>query len=128
MGLPLPEVGVTQTVFPSVFFMCTTGTLSPSTVCKSSDWAGPARLADPLVLTNHVAFAKCVCQYLNVPAPIALNVVFNIVSFDFPGGWCMIGDAIYPLNAMFFGPSVYEVVSEMSPVVLLSSFWGAMLP
>ena len=59
MGLPLPEAGVTQTVFPSIFFMCTTGTLSPSTVRKGSDWAGPARLTDPLVLTNHVAFAKC---------------------------------------------------------------------
>ncbi|RMC22012.1 hypothetical protein DUI87_02883 [Hirundo rustica rustica] len=34
------------------------GTLSPSTVCKGSDWAGPARLIDPQVLTIQVAFAK----------------------------------------------------------------------
>ena len=40
----------------------------------------------------------------------------------------MIGDAIYPLSAMLFGPGVYEVVSEMSPIVSLSSFWGAMSP
>ena len=40
----------------------------------------------------------------------------------------MIGDVIYPLNAMLFGPGVYEVVLEVSPVVLLDSFWGAMLP
>ena len=77
MGLPLPEAGITQTVFPSIFFMCTTGTLSPSAVCKSSDWAGPAQLTDPLVLTNQVAFARCVSQCLKVPPPIALNVVFN---------------------------------------------------
>ncbi|KAK1200477.1 FSTL5 protein, partial [Pygoscelis papua] len=47
MGLPLPEAGITQTVFPNIFFMCTTGTLFPSTVRRRSDWAGPARLADP---------------------------------------------------------------------------------
>ncbi len=29
----------------------------------------------------------------------------------------MIGDVIYPLDAMLFGPGVYEVVSEMSPIV-----------
>lgn len=29
----------------------------------------------------------------------------------------MIGDMTYLLSAMFFGPSVYEVLSEMSPVV-----------
>jgi len=29
----------------------------------------------------------------------------------------MIRDAIYSLNAMLFGPGIYEVVSEMSPVV-----------
>ena len=42
---------------------------------------------------------------------------WSIVLFDFHGGWCMIGDAIYALNAMLFGPGVYEVVSEVSPVV-----------
>ena len=46
-------------VFPNTFFMCTTGTLSPSTG-GSFDWAGPAQLVDPLVLTHQVAFAKCV--------------------------------------------------------------------
>jgi len=29
----------------------------------------------------------------------------------------MIGDVIHPLNAMLFGPGVYEVVTEMSPIV-----------
>ena len=28
----------------------------------------------------------------------------------------MIGDAIYPLNTALFGPGVYEVVSEISPL------------
>ncbi|GAB0205217.1 hypothetical protein GRJ2_002987300 [Grus japonensis] len=32
-------------------------------------------------------------------------------------GWCMVGDVIHPLNAMLFGPDVYEVVPKMSPVV-----------
>lgn len=47
---------------------------------------------------------------------------------DFPGGWCMTGDKIYPLNAMLFGTGVYEVVSEVNPVVQLDYFWGAVLP
>ena len=42
-----------------------------------SEWARPARLADPQVLTNRVAFAECVPQCLNIPAPIVLSVVFN---------------------------------------------------
>jgi len=44
-----------------------------SAVCWRFDWAGPARLADLQALTNQVAFAKCVSQCLNVPAPIALT-------------------------------------------------------
>lgn len=57
--------------------MCTTGTLSPSTVCEGFDWAGQAHLADPLVLTNQMAFAKQTSQCLNVPVPLALRVAFN---------------------------------------------------
>ena len=40
----------------------------------------------------------------------------------------MIGDVIHPLNTTLFGPAVYEVISEMSPIVRLSSLWGAMSP
>ena len=40
----------------------------------------------------------------------------------------MIRDVIHPLNAVFFGPGVYEVVTEMSLIVWLSSFWGGMSP
>lgn len=40
----------------------------------------------------------------------------------------MIGHVINPHNAMLFSPGVCEVVLEMSPLVWLSSFWGAMLP
>jgi len=40
----------------------------------------------------------------------------------------MVGDVIHPLNTMFFGPGVYEVVTKVSPVVRLSSFGGAMSP
>jgi len=29
----------------------------------------------------------------------------------------MVGNVIYLLNAMLFGPSVYETVSEMSPII-----------
>lgn len=57
MGLSLPDTGITQTVFPRIFFLCTTGTPSSSALCKSFDWAQLAQLADPLVLTAQVAFA-----------------------------------------------------------------------
>jgi len=40
----------------------------------------------------------------------------------------MIGNVRHPLNAILFGPSVYDVVLEGSPVVRLNSFCGAMLP
>lgn len=124
MGLPLPEAGIAQTVFPSVSFTCTTGTLSSCTLCNRFG------LADPLVLTNQVAFAKCVFQCLNVPVAIAFSGVFNSALYHsiFPRSWCTRGDMIYPLNAMLFGPGVYGVVSEMSPVVWFSSHWDAMSP
>ena len=70
VGLPLPEAGLTQIVFPNVFFMCTMGTLSPSTVRASFDWAGPALLVHSLVLTNQVAFAKYISQCLKFPPPV----------------------------------------------------------
>jgi len=77
MGLPLPEAGLTQAVFPIILLICTTGTSSTSAVYEGFDWAGPAQLVDPLVLANHMAFAKCVSQCLNVPPPSALSVVFS---------------------------------------------------
>lgn len=40
MGLSLPEAGITQAAFPSIFLMCVAGTLSLSTLHKSFDWAG----------------------------------------------------------------------------------------
>jgi len=49
-----------QTVFPNIFFMCTTGALSPSTGRGIFDWAAPALLVHPLVLTNQVV--QCVSQ------------------------------------------------------------------
>lgn len=45
IGLPLPEAGITQAVFPACFFVFTTGTWFPSTVHKRYDWAGLAHLA-----------------------------------------------------------------------------------
>ena len=69
-GFALPKAGLTQAVFPNRFFMCTTGTLSPFTVHGSFDCTGPAQLADPLLLTNQVAFAKCVSQCLEVLPPV----------------------------------------------------------
>ena len=40
----------------------------------------------------------------------------------------MVGDAIHPLDTVFFGPGVYEAVAKVSPVVSLNSFGGAMSP
>jgi len=57
--------------------MCTTGTLSRSTGRGSFASAGPAWFVDPLMLTNQVAFAKELSQFLNVPPHIALKVVFS---------------------------------------------------
>ena len=74
-GLPFPEAGRTQTAFPNMLFTCTTWNLSPFTVCR--ELAGPSRLIDPQVFTNQVASAKCFSQCLNVPPPIAFNMVFN---------------------------------------------------
>lgn len=91
----------------------------------SFDWTGTA----PQLLTNHVAFTKCVSQRLNVPALTALSVVFNspLYHLIFPeaGVWYVKWSVIQQLNAMLFGPGVYEVIFEMSPVVWLNSFWGA---
>jgi len=99
--------------------MCATGILSPSTVHSGLDWAGPGQLADPLVLNSQAASAKHLSQCLSVPALSAHGVVCNqsIVSFLFPRGWCMVGDAIHSLSAMPAGPVVSEVVSETSPIV-----------
>lgn len=77
-----------MTVSPGMFFMCTTGMLFPSKILNRFDWVGPAWLADPLVLTRQVAFAKCLCQHVNVkcvnvPAPIAFSVVFNNALYCF---------------------------------------------
>jgi len=55
MGLPLPEAGKTQTVYPGILFMYTAVILSPSTVHGSFDWVVPATLVDPLVLTDQVS-------------------------------------------------------------------------
>ena len=48
--------------------------------------------------------------------------------FSLPRGWCIIGDVIYPLNAMFFGTVVYKFVFKMSPIDGLSSFWSTVSP
>lgn len=103
--------------------MCITGTLSHSTLNKSFDWAGSDQLADFLALTEQVAFSKCIFQCLNVPAPIALSVVFNSPLYFsiFSRGLCMTGDVIYPLNAVVFDTGVFEVVSEMNSDVSVLS-------
>lgn len=67
VGMPLPGAAVTQTVYPSIFFMYTTGTLSPSTACKSVGWGGAVQ----------AAFAKCMSQSLLVPPAFALHVVMS---------------------------------------------------
>jgi len=37
----------------------------------------------------------------------------------------MVGDVIHPLNAVFFGPGVYEAVKKVSPIVRLNTFRSA---
>lgn len=76
MGLPLPD-RTNPACPPQHIFMCPEGLLSLSLVSNNLDWAWPAQLADPLVLTEQVAFLKCVPQCLNVPTHIALSVTFN---------------------------------------------------
>lgn len=129
MGLPFPKARITQTTLPFIFFMCIAGTLSPSTVCKKFDWADSSWLADPQVLSNQVPFTKSRSQRLNVPASIDLSVVFNsllnhLISPE-GGVWCVKWHVIQQPNVLLFGPDVYEVILEMSTVVWLNSFWGA---
>lgn len=69
-------------LFVFVFVTCITGALSPYPICNSFDWAGPVQLADFHVLTNQVAFVKCVSQCLNIPVLTALSVVFNSPSYN----------------------------------------------
>ncbi|GAB0209570.1 hypothetical protein GRJ2_003422700 [Grus japonensis] len=45
------------------------------------------------------------------------EVIKALLKEIIPRGWCMVGDVIHPLNTMLFGPGVYEVVPEMSPIV-----------
>ena len=40
----------------------------------------------------------------------------------------MVGDAINPLDTLFFGPGVYDAVTKVNPVVRLNSFRDAMSP
>jgi len=40
----------------------------------------------------------------------------------------MVGGVIHPHHAMLFGPEDYQVISEMSPFVSVSSFSGGMSP
>jgi len=40
----------------------------------------------------------------------------------------MVGDVTHPLNTVFFGPSVYEAVTKVSPVVQLNTFRSAVSP
>jgi len=83
MGLPLPEAGLTQAVFPNIF--STMETVYPSA------WAGPARLVDTLVLTSQGAFAKCVSQCFKVPPLSTLSASFNsllhLSIFPEAGAW-----------------------------------------
>lgn len=121
MRLPLHELGITQTVLHRMFFIFTTGVfLSFYTAVLT----GPAQLADPWVLTTQVVFAKCVSQCLSTPAHVALSVVLNcpVYCSTFPISCCVIGDVIYPLTDMLFDTGVYEIISEMSLIVWLSSF------
>lgn len=52
LGLPLPEAGQVQTSSPTVLFMSTVGISSSSTVRGRFDWAGPACLTDPSILSK----------------------------------------------------------------------------
>lgn len=74
LGLPLPEAEIAQAVLCSMFFSCAVRGLHLLLQC---DWAGTAQLSNSLVVTNLMAFAKCVSQCLNGPVPIALSEDFR---------------------------------------------------
>lgn len=40
----------------------------------------------------------------------------------------MIGSMIHPLNSVLSSSGIYEAIFEMSHIVQLNSFWGAMWP
>lgn len=67
-------------------------------------------------------------QCLNFSAPMALSAVsISSCTAHFFQGLCMIGDGICVLVVMHFGSGLFQVVSDMSPVVWLNSFRGTAL-
>lgn len=76
-GSAFAQEGTTHIAFHNIISVCTIGTLSPSTVRESFDWARPTHLVDSLELTNHMGFAKRTPQCLNGPASLALRAIFN---------------------------------------------------
>ena len=64
---------------------------------------------------------------MSVPAPTALQVVFNS-----PSHHGVFREAVHDkgcgVDAMLSGTALYDLVLEMSPIVRFSSFPGATLP
>lgn len=74
-----------------------------------SDWKGTAQLMDRSVLTNQVAWAKHLYEFLKISSLNAFRVVFSLIYF-FSRGWCMVGNVIYPPDTTFFGPLICKIV------------------
>lgn len=85
--------------------------------------------ADALVLANHMAFAKCVFQHLEVPPPITLSVVFNSPLYHLispeAGAW---QGMWLPNQWHTLWPRYLWGCFENESIVWLNSFWGVMSP
>lgn len=83
---------------PKIFLMGTAEPVSSSTEHKSFDWAGPACLAESLVLASQVAFAKCVSLMSEGPTTHCSqhSLQQSFASFNLPRGWGMKWDVIPP--------------------------------
>lgn len=84
-------------------------------------WAEPGQLVDHLVLTSQVASAKFTFQSFHPPAPYAVNCI--VQSFH-----RVVGDRVHgaPYQYHVSGLGAYEVISEMSCIVWLYTFWGTL--
>lgn len=96
-------------------------------LCRGLDWAGLVWLMELWVLTNNVVFVRCCFKFLNYfPLYVFKVVLKSIVLWYFVCSWRMVGDMVYPFNAMFFSLAIYKVVFEMSLVVWFNLLRGTM--
>lgn len=81
MSKPFPKGGTTHTAFPSHFPVCTTGILSPPTVCRDFVWPQTGWLANPMVLINRALLN--LYPSASMPQCPTLPVQVHLSHFDF---------------------------------------------